>query len=163
MVYFCNQNLFKAYDDDKCGQIAGTPNIQWTLLSTASGSPPVGCAGIEFTDLIKGLDSVSLKGTGVSNTQCLGLDEYTLTRTTEPNVINAGTGSVEMTFRREAEKECFTGHWISGGYDYLAYIDISMYNSILGKVKVRYSKNRYPVFSMQILTPKPLEPNSLKI
>ena len=132
-AYFCNNIYIKAYDDDKCGQIAGTQNIHWTLLSKTSGSPTVGCTGIEFTDLSKSPDSVSLKGTRVSDTQCIGLTEYLLTRTDDPNVITATTEGVVMTFRREEGKKCFTGHWIADGYDYLAYIDISMFFSIPGK------------------------------
>ena len=107
-----------------CGQIAGTKNIHWQLLSKTTSSLQVGCTGVEFTDFSKSLDSVFLKGIRASNPQCIGLDEYTLTPTADPFVINAvDKDGVQMTLRREEGNECFTAHWISEGFDYLAYID----------------------------------------
>ena len=114
----------EAYDDEKCSQIAGTNNIQWTLLSKTENWPEVGCSGVEFTELSEDLDSVLLKGNSVSNSECIGSDEYTLTRTDDPFIINAVTSTgVEMSFKREDAQECFTANWISDGYNYMAYVD----------------------------------------
>ena len=113
-----------AYDADLCGEIAGTKNIHWKLLSKKTRSLEVGCTGIEFTDFSNGSDFVFLKGIKASNPQCIGLDEYTLTPAVDPLVINAeDKNGIQMTLLRKEGNECFTTHWISDGFDYIGYFD----------------------------------------
>ena len=86
--------------------------------------PEVGCSGIEFTEFSESLNGVFLKGKSVSDSACIGTDEYTLSSTDDPFIINAVTSNgVKMTFKREDGQECFTANWISDGYDYMAYVD----------------------------------------
>ena len=111
----------------KCSQVAGTNNIHWTLLSKTSttGTETVGCTGIEYTNLSeKSVNSVSLKGTRVSNAQCIGMDDYTLTSTDDPLVIQATDKfNVNFKFQREEGQECFTVRWKTNTHDYLGYLD----------------------------------------
>ena len=72
-----------------------------------------------------------LKGIRVSNSECIGVSDYTLTPTADPFVINAvDSNGVEMTLRREEGHECFTTHWISNGFHYLGYFDKNIMKSI---------------------------------
>ena len=107
--------------------MAGTNNINWTLLSktVTTGTATVGCTGIEYNDLSeKSVNSVLLKGTRVSNAQCTYMDEYTLTSTDDPLVIQAVDKlGVQMTFQREEGQECFTVRWTAQGHDYQGYLD----------------------------------------
>ena len=60
----------------------------------------------------------------MSNAQCTGMDEYTLSSTDDPLVIHAKDKyHVDMTFEREEGQECFTVRWKSKSHDYMGYLD----------------------------------------
>ena len=102
--------------------VAGTTNIHWTHIS---GDPaPQGCTGIEYTSGTTSGNSVDLTGTHVSDSVCIGTDSYDFEISDDGLVLNgiATQSNVQMTLTRQPEEDCFTGHWVSNGFDFFAHI-----------------------------------------
>jgi len=112
----------EGFESEKCAMVAGTTDIHWTHIS--GDGVPQGCTGIESTDSSISGNSVDLRGTHVSDSVCISTDSYDFEISDDGLVLNgfAIQGNVQMTLTRQAEEDCFTGHWVGNGYDYFAHI-----------------------------------------
>lgn len=111
------------YNAAHCALVVGTLNFHWEAVA----GPNAPCTGIEFTngttaDAADG--RISMSGVSVSNTSCIGTASYTLTLSPDRTTLSGfdTKDNVPMTLTRGPGEDCFVGHWISGGHDFVGHI-----------------------------------------
>jgi len=111
------------YNAAHCALVANTLNFHWEAVS----GPNAPCTGIEFTNgtIADATDGeISMSGTSVSNSSCIGTASYTLTLSPDGTTLSGfdTKDNVPMTLTRGPGENCFVGHWVLGEQDYLGHI-----------------------------------------
>ena len=116
------------YNPAFCAQVAGTLNIHWQAV----GGPFAPCTSLETTNgtlAAAATGHVVMQGTTVSDFTCTFPTAYELTLLSDgktlfawSQALYAGAPQVTFTLTHSAGEDCFVGHWVFGGDDYVAHI-----------------------------------------
>jgi hypothetical protein len=111
------------YNAAHCQLVVNTLNFHWEKVA----GPNTPCTGIEFTNgtfADAGDGQISMSGVSVSNASCIGTASYTLTLSADKTTLSGfdTKDNVPMTLTRAPGEDCFVGHWVLGGQDFVGHI-----------------------------------------